>query len=143
MEDTRGSAVGPEDACQYIAPSELQTLLGMPFGAGEHVTPDYVKTCTWQPSAGGSGLVQYVTLSFQPGATYAQAKAMLRGPVIALSPVSGIGTDAYFSSVVNRYMALNVTTDSAAFEVAIYGKLAPKRAQSAEKTIAAEVISKL
>ena len=44
-------AATPVDACLLLAPAQLSSAFGIPIGAGSHTTPQYLKTCTWLPSA--------------------------------------------------------------------------------------------
>ena len=35
------------DACTVLTPAQVGAAVGVPVAAGTHVTPTFVKTCTW------------------------------------------------------------------------------------------------
>src|SRR5690242_15399245 len=60
------------DACSLITAGQVSAAAGFAVGPGSHVTPTFVKTCTW--NATGAGGVQTVTLNLQAGSFFDGAK---------------------------------------------------------------------
>src|SRR6476469_8697788 len=87
------------DACTLATPAQVAAAVGEAVSAGAHVTPTFVKTCTWTPS-GKSKLVS-VTLNLQTAAYYDGAKrqatmaAAAAGTGTEMKPAS-VGDDAYY-----------------------------------------------
>lgn len=144
----RASAAPPADACALITAAQVSADVGVSVGAGTHVTPTYVKTCTW---TGGS---RTVTVSYQEAQAFAGAKQMMQQMAamqtkkagesgLVNSSAGGIGDDAFYSSMGGRYTALLVKKGDVSFKVAIYGDLAMDKAQVMEKAIALQVLSKI
>ena len=148
----RASAAPPADACALISAAQVSADVGVTVGAGTHVTPTYLKTCTWTGSvAGGS---RTVTVSYQEASAFAGAKQMMQQMAamqtkkagqsgLVNSSAGGIGDDAFYSSMNGRYTALLVKKGDVSFKVAIYGEVAMDQAQAMEKAIALQVLSKL
>ncbi|MBS0396901.1 MAG: hypothetical protein JSR54_19935, partial [Proteobacteria bacterium] len=51
------------DACTLATPAQVGAAVHVSVGAGTHVTPTFVKTCTWTPTANSS--VRAVTVNLQ------------------------------------------------------------------------------
>ena len=60
------------DACSLLTPAQVSAVIGVPVGAGAHVTPTFVKTCTWKPTGGSD--IRAVTVNLQTSAFYDGAK---------------------------------------------------------------------
>jgi hypothetical protein len=60
------------DACSLLSPAQVSAIVGVAVGAGQHVTPTFVKTCTWKPT--GSSDIRAVTVNLQTSAFYDGAK---------------------------------------------------------------------
>ena len=56
------------DACTLLTPVQVAAAVGGAMSDGTHVTPTFVKTCTWTPS--GNSKLGSVTLSLQTAAFY-------------------------------------------------------------------------
>jgi hypothetical protein len=150
------SAAPPEDACKLLTQAQVSAVLGVSMGAGSHVTPTYLKTCTWTPADGGTKNRKTVTISFQSADSFGAAKklmeqsqAMLKAEgdkgagQFANASASGIGDDAFYTSMGGNYTALLVKKRNTSFKVAIYGPLPVDEAKAMEKTLALEALSTL
>ncbi len=151
----RSAAAAPsDDACALVTEGQVSAALGVSMGAGSHVTPTYLKTCTWTASGGAKGIT--VTLSLQPGNSFAGAKSMMemakasagakgdRGAAqLTNASVSGLGDDAFYTSMGTNYTALLVKKGNTSFKVAIYGAVPVQEAKAKEKALALDVLSKL
>ncbi len=61
---------------------------------------------------------------------------------IIITPVSGIGDDAYYLAVGDN-VGLIVKKGNAAFKVAVYGQLPLEKKQAMEKTLAQQIVANL
>jgi hypothetical protein len=141
-------AAPPTDACPLLTPAEISAVVGVSVGAGAHMTPTYVKSCTWSPSGGATKDFTTLVLALEPAASYQSAKAMLQAVAsqgkggITMTPASGIGDDAIYSSVAN-YAKLIVKKGDVVFQLVIYGSFPIEKKRDMEKALASKVISKL
>jgi hypothetical protein len=132
------------DACTLLTPAQVGAAVGVPVGAGEHVTPTFVKTCTWHAS--GSASVKYVTLYLQSAAAYDGGKQMA-GRMVALSKSTSlkpaaVGEDGYYF-VAGSQVGLLVKKGGASFKVAVYATLPVAKKEAMELALAKEVLPKL
>ena len=136
-----------KDACLLLTQAQVNDALGISFGAGTHVTQQFVKTCTWTPTASSKD-VKAVTLNIQPGDTFEHGKQQLElantaaGGGVKITSAAGIGDDAYYITTSPTITNLMFKKGTLAFKVSIYG-LPSDKAMAAEKSLALEVISKL
>ena len=145
---TPASAAPPEDACATITAAQVSSIVGVTVGNGEHVTPTYVKTCTWKPATGAGKGISAVTVSYQPATSFNGAKQMAammeansKGKM-ENSSASGVGDDAFYTTMGESYTAMLVKKGNVSFKVAIYGAVPPEKAKAMEKSIAQQVLSK-
>ncbi|HET7750899.1 MAG TPA: hypothetical protein VFK81_16040 [Terriglobales bacterium] len=147
-------AAAPNDACSLLTQAQVSTAVGATVGTGTHVTPSYLKTCTWSVPGAPTKGVKSVTLSLQPGNSFAsakmfmeQAKAMAKSEKGAAqfsnASVSGIGDDAFYTSMGAGYTGLLVKKGDVVFKVAMYGDLPTEKKKAIEKTLALQALSKL
>jgi hypothetical protein len=143
------AAAPPSDACPLLTPAEVSAVVGVSVGAGTHITPTYLKSCTWSPSGGASKDFTTLVLALEPAASYQSAKAMLQAVAnsqgkggITMTPASGIGDDAIYSSVAN-YTKLIVKKGDVVFQLVIYGSFPIEKKRDMEKALASKVLSKL
>ncbi len=148
-------AAPPNDACSLVTQAQVSAALGVAMGAGSHVTPTFLRTCTWNPSGSSGNGVRALTLYIQSADQYEAGKQMLeqmktmakgekhgnsQPPVI--TPLSGIGDDAFYLDMANT-MSLIAKKGNVQFKLVIYGDLPAEKKKAAEKTLASEVVSKL
>jgi hypothetical protein len=132
------------DACTLLTPAEVGAAVGTSVSDGTHVTPTFVRTCTW--NASGNSNVRSVTLYLQPAAAYdggkrmaEQMTAVSRGA--AVKPAS-VGEDGYYF-VTGDQVGLLVKKGNASFKVAVYATLPVDRKEAMELTLAREALAKL
>src|SRR6478609_2267145 len=89
-------AAAETDACSLVTTAQVSAAAGFQVGDGKHVTPNFVKTCSWTGTTGGG--VQTVTLNLQTGAFFDGAKKQAAAMVAAGAAVksAGVGDDSYF-----------------------------------------------
>ncbi len=149
------AAAPPNDACSLVTQAQVSAALGVSMEAGSHVTPTFLRTCTWNPSGTSGNRVGALTLYIQSADQYEAGKKMLeqmrtmakvekhgnsQPPVI--TPLSGIGDDAFYLDMANT-MSLIAKKGNVQFKLVIYGDLPAEKKKAAEKTLALEVVSKL
>ena len=138
------SARADTDACTLLTPAQVHAAVGVTVGKGEHVTPTYVKTCTWRAS--GSSSVKFVTLHLQTAAAYDGGKQMAQR-MAALSKggavkAASIGEDGYYF-VAGTQVGLLVKKARVAFKVAVYATLPVGKKEAMELTLAKKVLPKI
>ena len=133
------------DACTLATPAQVAAAVGEAVSAGAHVTPTFVKTCTWTPS-GKSKLVS-VTLNLQTAAYYDGAKRQATMAAAAVGKgaevkAASVGDDAYYYVAGDQVM-LFVKKGAASFKVAVYAKLRAGEKEAMELKLARDVAAKL
>lgn len=132
------------DACTVLTPAQVGAAVGASVAAGKHVTPTYVKTCTWTVS--GSSKVKFVTLYLQTAAAYDGGKGMANqmaavGKGVSMTAAS-VGEDGYYF-VMRDQVGLLVKKGGISFKVAVYATLPVAKKEAMELTLAKEALAKL
>jgi hypothetical protein len=138
------AAQADTDACVLLTPAKVGAAVGVSVADGKHVTPAYVKTCTW--TASGKSNVKFVTLYLQTAAAYDGGKQMARqmvaaGKGSAVKPAS-VGEDGYYF-VTGDQVGLLVKKGGISFKVTVYATLPVDKKEAMELTLAKEVLAKL
>ena len=135
-------AAAETDACSLVTPAQVSAAVGFEVGDGKHVTPTFVKTCTWTGTGGG---VQTVTLNLQTGAFFDGAKktaaAMVAGAGAAVKS-AGVGDDSYFY-VQGTQVDLWMKKGSNACKITVYKQIPVEQKQALELSLAKQVVAKL
>jgi hypothetical protein len=91
---TQAQAPAEIDACTLVTVAQVSSAAGKAVGQGTHVTPTFVKTCTW--TAQGT----IVTLNTQPASFFDGAKGMATQVAATAKGNSmssaGVGDDSYY-----------------------------------------------
>jgi hypothetical protein len=132
------------DACTILTPAQIGAAVGVSVGDGKHVTPTYVKTCTWNASSASE--VKFVTLYVESAANYeggkrmaSQMAAVSKGA--AMKPAS-VGDDGYYF-VVGSQVGLLVKKGDTSFKVTVYATLPEEKKEAMELTLAKDALAKL
>jgi len=136
------SARADTDACGLLTQAQVGAAAGFAVDKGTHVTPTFVKTCTWTGS--NSSGAQIVTLNLQTAAFFDGAKkqgAMMSAAGGAMKP-AGVGEDSFYS-VLGDQVALWVKKGGGAFKVAVYKKIPVDQKEGIELALAKQVVPKL
>ena len=135
------NAAPPDDACSLLTPAQVSAALSISVNAGVYMGT-YKKTCTWNATSVVPKSAKYVTLVLEALEAYeaGQAPGALKG--VFITPISGIGDDAYYLGGGNN-VGLIVKKGNVAFKVAVYGDIPIEKKQAMEKTLAQQVVSKL
>ena len=133
------------DACTVLTQAQVAAAVGETVSAGAHVTPTFVKTCTWSPS--GKTKLVAVTLNLQTAAYYDGAKrnaamaAAAAGKGTGIKPAS-VGDDAYYYEAGDQ-SALFVKKGAVSFKVAVYARIPAAEKEAMELKLAREAAGKL
>ena len=136
------SHAAPEtDACSLMTGAQVSAAVGFQVGDGKHVTPTFVKTCSWTAAGGG---VQAVTLNLQTGAFFDGAKKQAAAMAAAGAAVksAGLGDDSYYY-VLGTQVDLWVKKGGNACKITIYKQIPVEQKQAIELSLAKQVLAKL
>ena len=136
------SAAAADDACALLTQAQLGAALNVAVGAGSYQIPTHKQTCTWNATGTVAKGAKYVTLMLEGADAYAAGKRTGPMKTISITPVSGIGNDAFYLTA-NGNVGLNVRKGKVAFKIAVYGDLPLDKKQAMEKSLAQQVVSKL
>jgi hypothetical protein len=136
------NAAPPSDACALLTEAQVNGVLGLPVGAGQHLTPNSPSACVWGREDPGSKKVT-VSIYTQNGSRtpvdrFNTAKMPVQG--IAKTPVSGVGDDAVY--VTSLGTVLIFRKGDSVFDVRISG-FPLDQIKEKEKTLALGIIAKL
>ena len=137
------SHAAPEtDACSLMTGAQVSAAVGFPVGDGKHVTPTFVKTCSWTGTAGGGA--QTVTLNLETGAFFDGAKKQAAAMAAAGAAVksAGLGDDSYYY-VLGAQVDLWVKNGGNACKITIYKQIPVEQKQAIELSLAKQVLAKL
>jgi hypothetical protein len=134
------NAALPDDACSLLTQAQVSVAVSVSVGAGAY-QGTYKKTCTWNAVSPATKSAKYVTLLLEGLDAY-QAGKLAPVKTIVVTPISGIGDDAYYLAV-GPNVGLIVKKGNVAFKVAVYGDIPIENKQAMEKTLAQQVVSKL
>jgi hypothetical protein len=127
------NAASPDDACSLL--TQAQVSAAWRLGRCRFVPGSKdKKTCTWTVAGGA----EYVTLMFEGLDAYQAGKVALTKTIV-VTPVSGIGDEAYYLAV-----GKNIgKKGNVAFKVAAYGGVPIDKKEAMEKTLASQAVSKV
>jgi hypothetical protein len=146
------NAAPPNDACSLLTKAQITAVVGVSVADGSHPA-GFSKMCVWSPSSGQAQGSQSVTLNIESAASFRAAKSMLQAVAnspknqsaqksITMTPVSGLGDDALFSSV-GSYSKLIVKKGDTVFQIVVYSGGTIEKKRDLEKALAADVLSRL
>ncbi|HVZ27516.1 MAG TPA: hypothetical protein VG798_02575 [Rhizomicrobium sp.] len=133
------ASAAPGDACALLTTQQAAVATGVAMGAGAHVTPTFVKTCTWVSA--GDNPHEIATLSFlDPQAFAAGRVPMVKS--ITVTPASGIGDGAYYV-VVGSLVTLMVKKGNVVLKAALYAEIPLDKIKAIEKAMALQALNKI
>jgi hypothetical protein len=136
------NAAPHEDACALLTDAQVSAALSAPVGAGSYQIPTFKKTCTWNSSGEGAKSAKSVVLMIEGLDAYQAGKATRPSKTTSVTPVSGIGDDAYYLSMGSN-VGLIVKKRNVAFKVGVYCALPVEKKQAMEKALAQQIVAKL
>jgi hypothetical protein len=136
------SAAAPADnACAMVTQDQMSKIFGVQVAAGEN-SPNFPRTCTWNVAAGPAPRLKSITLFFQSADQFETAKQMQQASNFQVEAVSGVGDDAYYSTVGN-VTSLIFKKGNVAFKIGMYGEFPLDKKKAMSKAMALQVLSKL
>jgi hypothetical protein len=135
-------AAPPTDACSLLTPAQVSSVLGIPVSAGGSLSPNMKTICGW-PTPGGAVPPKRVMVNIAQVTVFAGAKMGLAGESEVITPLSGVGDEAFYDAdKAGRGAALFVRKGDFAFSVRVYG-FPPDQIKEKEKTLAQDALAKL
>jgi hypothetical protein len=136
------SALADSDACTLLTQAQVTAAAGFAVEKGTHVTPTFLKTCTWTGS--NSSGVQVVTLNLQTATFFDGAKrqALLATAAGAALKPAGVGEDSYYA-ILGDQVGLWVKKNGSAFKLSVYKKIPLDQKEGIELALAKQVVPKL
>lgn len=122
------------DPCSLLTTAQVSGAIG---GAAQPGQPINKTGCSWSSTTPKA----MVTISFDNLGTYATMKAG-RSPVVTKTPVSGVGDDAFYSTM-GPTTTLTVKKGDTYFVVRVYGFPDQAKQREIEKTLGAEAAAKM
>ena len=148
------SAAPPDDACSLLTQAQVSAALGFAVAPGAHVNPSNLKACMWSPP-GALTMGKNLFVSLKTADEYKSSKTLMERTQAALkaqkgedagqltiTPVSGLGDDAYYASAGN-HPKLNVKKGDLSVSVEVFGDFPADKLKDIEKTLALQILSKL
>jgi len=123
------------EPCKLLTPAEISGALGSTFGQGQ---PIGTTGCSWDSAKPH----MIVTVSLWPPTEWDRLKAGGTVPGTKNTPVSGLGDDAFYTTVA-QYVVLYVKKGQTVYLFKVYGVKDPAKQMSAEKTLAGDALSRL
>ena len=139
LQTQAANSAAPDDACALLTAAQVTAAVGVAVGDGTYVTPTFKKTCTWVPSDSASG-IRAITLNLQTPDRFAGGKTGVN--VVAMTPASGIGDDAYYLGE-GSTEGLFFKKGEHAFKIAVYTTQPLEKKRAEEKALAQLVLAKL
>lgn len=139
-----GANAADGDACNFLTSAQVAAAVGVSVGPGTHVTPTFVKTCTWTPA--DKSKIAAVTVNLQTAGVYDGGKRQAAmgaaiGKDMGMKPAS-VGDDAYYFTSPGQ-VQLFVKKGDASFKVVVYAKVPGADKEAMELKLARAVAGKL
>jgi len=135
------NAAPPDDACALLTASQVSAGVSVPVKDGVPITPTDHKVCTWSATKPVPKSTKFVTLLLQAADSFQAGKSM-KAPGLVVTPVTGVGDDAFYLAVGDQ-VGLIVKKGNVAFKVAVYADIPLAEKEAMEKTLALQIVSKL
>jgi hypothetical protein len=137
------SAAPADDACSLLTAAQVGAAASVSVGAGTYVAPTSKKTCVWTPSGNDAKTIASITLLLEAASMYDGGKRLGAAKSVVITPVSGVGDDAYYQ-VIDTMAVMFVKKGDVAFKVSVYAHAMPvDKKEAIEKALALQIASKL
>ena len=130
-----GATEAATEPCKLLTSAEIGAALGATFAAGE---PIGTTGCSW--SSASPHMI--VTVSLWPPAEWDRIKAGGGIPGTKITPVSGLGDDAFYATI-PQYVVLYVKKGQTVYLFKVYGVKDQAKQMSVEKTLAGNAVKRL
>lgn len=131
-------ATPPTDACSLLTPAQVSSVLGIPVSAGGSLGPKII--CSW-PAPGGTSAPKRVMVYISNVRVFAGAKMGLAGKAETITPLSGVGDEAFYDVVGSSSIALFARKGDFAVSVKVFG-FPPDQTKDKEKALAQDILAK-
>ena len=138
--------LGTIDACSLLSQEEMSVAVGVPMNSGRHNLPGTTQQCTWQrpfpQRVSPPATLDRLELFVEPADGFEWDKHNVSQENV--TSVSGLGEEAYYTEHPHVLMYLTVKKGDLCVIVTWIGVTTDRQqVMDAEKTIAAQVLSKL
>jgi hypothetical protein len=135
-----GAWRAPGDACALLTQTEVNSAMGLTLQDGaQQGTP---LNCAWTEANSPKSTHKRIDLSLQDPQGFAIGKTPLREKT--MTPVSGIGDDAYYVEMLHVPTTLSVKKGGAAFVIIVRGEgLSTDQTKAMEKALAQDALARL
>ena len=134
-------AAAPADPCALLTPAQASAALGGTVGAGKSIAST---VCQWSQQGKPGTVLLKLDVNIVTPDRYARMKSVTIGTV---TPVSGLGDDAYYSTLQQGHTTmttLNVKKGATAVTIRVSGGTKPaEEYQAKEKAVAQALLPKL
>jgi hypothetical protein len=135
------AAAPPADPCALLTPAQVSAALGGTVGAGKRIAG---AVCQWAQSGKAGDTLLKLDVDVVTVDRYNRMKSVTAGTV---TPVAGLGDDAYYSTLKTGTLTLttlNVRKGDAAVTIRVSGGTKPaEEYQAKEKAVAQALVAKL
>ena len=135
------NATPSDDACALLTTAQVSAGARVPVNDGVPITPTDKKVCSWNATKPVPKSTKFVTLALQAPEGFQAGKSM-KAPTIIVTPVTGVGDDAYYLALGDN-VGLIVKKGNVVFKVAVYADVPIEDKRAMEKTLAQEAVSRL
>jgi hypothetical protein len=142
-----GTSIAANDACSLLTEAQVSAVLGVPVGAGQHITSNNPLLCGWSQSGGTTPSSKRVLVDMlaaignsKPVDRFNTAKTPVEG--ITKTPASGIGDDAVYITTPGLGTGLMIKKGSSVIQIRVYG-FTVEEIKEKEKTLAMNALPKL
>jgi hypothetical protein len=132
-----------DDACSLLTQAQVSAALGIPVNPGVHVSPAFLKTCTWNAASDVTKGARSLTLMLVGLDVYEAGK--LRGlgrAELSVTPITGVGEEAYYLAQGNE-VTLVIKKGNVALKAIVNGDVLTPRKQAIEKLLAEQAVPRL
>lgn len=133
-------AASVPDACALLSAAQVRTVLGVSVTQGEHIVPNSQTSCAWMGPGGASIGSKKMTLSLMSARAFESGKTPVKG--VTRTVVTGIGDEAYYSSMPPFGTALSVKKGQAFFQLRIAG-FPSGQVRSLERALAVRLLDRV
>jgi hypothetical protein len=129
-------------ACSLLTPAQVGAVLGVSVAAGQPMAAGSSSPCMWSQLGRPAPSEKRVLVFLQEPSAHAAGKKPLEGLGITITPVKGIGDDAYLNTTPGQGTSLSVKKGAVAFIVSVYG-FPEDQIRAKERTLAQNILTKL
>lgn len=137
-------AAPPADACTLLSAAQVSAVLGATVGAGKPFSAAGMSSCLWVGPASSANVILTAADTYNSSKRIEEQVAAEKDPdaPLSITPISGLGDEAYYAWM-GTHGKLHGRKGNSGVMIEISGDVPPEKARAMEKTLAAEILSKL